>query len=353
MTFPSRVDKATPDETANPVMVEVTRGGQVESAHRGSAVVVHHDGRIIGSWGDISRIIFPRSAIKPLQAIPLIETGAAEAFKVSDQELALACASHNGETVHVETATGWLQRIGLGISGLACGAHWPMLDEAARRLAASGEQPTALHNNCSGKHIGFLTTALHLKEELRGYEKPEHPVQQRILSLLGEMTGSDMSTAHCGTDGCAIPTWGVPLQGLALAMARFASPQTLTTTRGNAVTKIFHAMITHPFMVAGSKRYCTEVMAAADGHIMVKTGAEGVYCAALPNMGIGIALKCDDGAQRAAETMLTAILFQFDLLPDKLKSRLENRLRRVLENWNGTPVGEIRAAGPLTTNDSL
>ncbi|MES9902619.1 MAG: asparaginase [Sedimenticola sp.] len=336
------------NDDPNPVLVEVTRGGHIECRHRGAALVISADGTIIGSWGDTQRALFPRSAIKPLQAIPLVESGAAQAFEVSERELALACASHSGEAAHVEAVAAWLQRIGLDVTDLECGDQWPMRDEAARALVAAGEKATALHNNCSGKHTGFLTTALHMGEDTRSYVGKDHAVQQRIAGVLSEMMGVEIIDAPCGIDGCSIPTWAVPLDSMALAMARFASPDTLSPARGEAVRRIFSAMTQHPFMVAGSERYCSEVMAATDGRLMVKTGAEGVFCAALPEQGIGIALKCDDGAKRASETLMTALLFHLDLVTDREKALLEKRLRTQLDNWNGINVGEVRPAGPFS-----
>ncbi|MCP5366970.1 MAG: asparaginase [Hyphomicrobiales bacterium] len=332
---------------ANPVLVEVTRGGAVESRHRGAAAVVRADGTVAAAWGDIGAAVFPRSAIKSVQALPLVETGAADTFDVSDAELALACASHAGEPEHVERVAAWLARLGLGPDDLACGPQWPRRDADAHAMARAGQTPSPLHNNCSGKHTGFLATALHKGEPTRGYAEPTHPVQQRVLGVFEQMSGTDLGAAPCGIDGCSAPTWAMPLGNLALAMARLAAPDDLPPARARAARRVFAAMTAHPYLVAGTDRYCTTVMQAGAGALMVKTGAEGVYCAALPAHGLGIALKCDDGATRAAEVTMTALLLHLDLAAGALKARLEALARPDITNWRGVAVGDVRTAGPL------
>ncbi len=328
---------------ANPVLVEVTRGAAVESRHRGSAVIVDARGTVVARWGDATRPVYPRSAVKPLQAIPLVETGAAEAFGLGDDEIALACASHNGETRHAETATRWLHAIGLGVEDLECGPQWPNHEDTARALAKAGVMPTALHNNCSGKHAGFLTTAVHKGEATKGYVRIEHPVQQRILGTLEAMCGLDLSDAPRGIDGCAIPTIAIPLENLAYGMARFGAPDALPAARADACRRIAGAMAAQPFMVAGSGRYCTDVMRVTGGAALVKTGAEGVFCAAFPEYGLGAALKCDDGAKRAAEVMMSAVLRHVGVLSEEMEAELADWITAPVTNRNGETVGEIRA----------
>lgn len=330
---------------ANPVLVEVTRADMVESRHRGSAVIVDTRGKIAASWGDHAAAVYPRSAVKPLQAIPLVESGAAEAFGLGDAEIALACASHAGETRHVETVATWLGRIGLGVGDLECGPNWPMNEDAARALAARGQTPTAIHNNCSGKHAGFLTTAVHLGEKIEGYVRLEHPAQQRILGTLEAMCGLDLGSAPRGIDGCAIPTIAIPLENLALGMARFGAPDALSDSRAAACRRIAGAMTAEPFMVAGTGRYCTEVLRATGGAALIKTGAEGMFCAALPQYGLGVALKCDDGATRAAEIMLSAVLRHIGVLDDTMEAALAGRITAPVTNRNGQQVGDVRAVG--------
>jgi L-asparaginase II len=331
----------------NPIVVEVTRGSTVESRHRGSAVVVDPDGHVVASWGDPEALVYPRSAIKSVQAIPFVETGAADAFGLGNKEITLACASHNGEPRHVEVVASWLEKIGLEISDLECGTHWPFDREAARALAESGGVPSALHNNCSGKHAAMLSTVRHLSEPTKGYVRIEHPCQQRVMGTLEFMCGLDFAGLPRGIDGCAIPAFAIPLGNTALAMARIAAPEVLPETRAKAVVRIRDAITAEPYMVAGRNRYCSEVLALTGKRVMVKTGAEGVFAAALPDLNLGVALKCDDGATRASQVMMTAILSQLGALEESMVEALAHLLRVPLLNCNGATIGEIRAAGPL------
>jgi L-asparaginase II len=331
----------------NPIVVEVTRGSAVESRHRGSAVVVDPDGHVVANWGDPEALVFPRSAIKSVQAIPFIESGAAEAFGLGETEIALACASHNGEPKHVEAIAAWLAKIGLDANDLECGTHWPTDREAARSLADSGGVPSTMHNNCSGKHAAMLTTALHMAEPTKGYVRIEHACQQRVMGMLEFMCGLDFADIPRGIDGCAIPAFAIPLGNIALAIARIAAPDALPETRAKAITRIRDAIAAEPYMVAGRKRYCSEVMAVTGKRVMVKTGAEGVFVAALPDLGLGVALKCDDGATRASQAMMTAILVQLGALEAGMVDALAHLMRVPLMNCNGTEIGEIRPSGPL------
>jgi L-asparaginase II len=323
----------------HPVMIEVTRGGVVESRHVGAAAVLGADGRVEASWGDIDAPVYARSAIKPLQAIPLVESGAAERFGLGDAEIALACASHNGEPRHVTTVRAWLARVGLGEADLECGGHAPLRLPAYAAMLRSGEEPTATYNNCSGKHAGFLTTAVHLGEPTRGYIRPEHPVQQRLRVLYGELAGIDLTQAPAGTDGCGIPTLGVPLRAMARAMARMADPGGLTPARAAAIRRIQAAMWAEPFMVAGTDRFCSRLNTLLPKRAAVKTGAEGVFCAMLPGLGLGVALKIHDGAGRAAEVALATILRRLGVLEGS-----DELLQPPVHNVVGLRVGEMRPA---------
>lgn len=327
---------------ANPILVEVTRGPIVESRHRGSAVIVDVTGKVAASWGDRTAAVYPRSAIKPLQAIPLIESGAAEAFRLGDAEIALACASHGGEPRHTETVSAWLAKAGLSGDDLECGSHWPMHDETMRAMAAAGDKPCPIHNNCSGKHCGFLATAVHMGEPTKGYIRFEHPVQQRILGVLEAMCGIDLGKAPRGIDGCSIPTIAIPLENMAYGMARFGVPDDLPEARAAACRRIAEAMAAEPFMVAGTGRYCSEVMAVTGRSVLLKTGAEGVFCASLPQYGLGVALKCDDGATRASEIMMSAVLRHIGALTEEMEEKLARRIVTPLENRNSIHVGDVR-----------
>jgi L-asparaginase II len=331
-------------ETANPLAVEVTRGGMVESRHRAAVAVVDAAGTVVRAWGDIGRPVYGRSAIKPLQALPLIESGAADRFGVSVPEIALACASHSCEPRHVTAVAAWLARIGLTADDLECGSHLPSEDAAMRAAIRSGAPLTALYNNCSGKHTGFLATAVHLGEPLRGYIRYEHPVQQRILGVLEQTCGLDLGSAPRGVDGCGIPVIGIPLGNLALGMARLADPADLPPSRAAAARRITAAMAAEPFMVAGTGRFCTVVMQALGGKAVIKTGAEGVYCAALPDQGLGVALKVDDGAGRAAEVAMGAILVHLGVIDEDMRRQLADTLTPPVPNRVGLETGRIRPA---------
>jgi L-asparaginase II len=338
---------ASPENSSNPILVETTRGEMVESCHTGAAAVVDVAGRVVRSWGDIDRPVFARSAIKPLQALPLVETGAAERFGLGDAEIALACASHRGEPIHVDTVRRWLARADLGPQDLECGSHVPGNAAAAEALMRAGEAPSALHNNCSGKHSGFLTTARHRGEPTRGYIEPDHPVQQRVRAVLEAMSGLDLSRAPRGTDGCGIPVIGIPLRGTARAMARLADTQGLEAERAAAAKRILDAMAAAPIMVSGTGGFATVVMTVAGASVRLKPGAEGVYCAALPGLGYGVALKIDDGAARASEVAVGAILESLGAFTSAQRESLAPRLRPVIRNVAGLEVGSIRPAEAL------
>lgn len=332
-----------PGSAADPVLVEVTRGDMVESRHRGAAAIVDSDGRVISAWGDIEAPVYSRSALKPIQAIPLIESGAAETLGLGDAEIALACASHGGESRHTETVAAWLKKIGLSVADLECGPQTPSFGPAAEAMLLKGEKPTALHNNCSGKHTGFLSVAVRKGENPKGYIRLDHPVQQRILGVLEQLTDMNLGPAPKGIDGCGIPVIGVPLGRLALAFARMARPATLPKPRIAAIARIRKAMAAEPFMVAGSGRFCTRVMQVLGERAVVKTGAEGVYIAILRDKGWGIALKIDDGSTRASEVALAALLKRCGVFDPAL----EQALAVPIVNRAGLEVGQVRPASVL------
>jgi L-asparaginase II len=324
--------------------VEVIRGDLVESRHRGIAAVIDAHGEVVHAWGDIDRHIYPRSAIKPLQALPLIETGAAENFNLSEPEIAISCASHNGEPHHADVVSGWLRRIGLGADDLECGRHLPYDEESTHSLIRSGKSATNLNSNCSGKHTGFLTTAVHAGEPTRGYIGPDHPVQQRLETVLSEMSGIDLSGTERGADGCGIPVIGMPLSAMALALARMANPENLAPPRAAAAKRITTAMMAHPYNVAGRNRFDTIAMQAAPGRFAVKTGAEAVHAGIVPELGLGIALKIDDGSKRAADVAMAAILQFLGLLDGAAETKMADLLEASIHNIPGERVGSVRMA---------
>jgi L-asparaginase II len=277
----------------NPFLVDVTRGPLVESRHRGAISVIDADGGVVLSVGDVDRPVFPRSAIKALQTMPLVESGIADKLRLTDEEIALACASHSGEPDHAATAARMLAKAGCDVGCLECGTHWPMGEAAARALAARGEAPSALHNNCSGKHAGFICLACGRGEDPQGYIGPDHPVQVSVRHMLEDLTGTSHTQDVAGIDGCSIPTYAMPLPALAFAFAKFGSGHGISRECQSAAERIRKAVAKHPFMVAGTGRFDTVLMEALGERAFVKVGAEGVYCAALPERGLGIALKVD------------------------------------------------------------
>lgn len=327
------------------VIVEALRGGRVESRHAAAVSVRDASGGHVLRLGDVARPIYPRSAVKALQALPFIESGAVEAFGLAPDEIALACASHSGEPAHVAGAAAMLRKAGRDASSLECGAHWPSGERAARALAAAGDEPGQLHNNCSGKHAGFVCLACAAGEDSRGYVKADHFVQREVKSAIETMAGITLAPQDFGVDGCSIPTWPTPLEALALAFARFGSGHDLAPARLAAARKIRQCVAAHPFMVAGTGRFDTEVMGVTGERAFTKTGAEGVFCAAFPQSGLGVAIKIEDGAGRASEAVMAALVGAHAGLNDAERDAISRWLRPTLRNWNGIEVGELRVIG--------
>jgi len=336
---------------SDPVLVDVLRGQVVESVHRGAVAVCDADGALVLSIGEVERPVFPRSAVKAIQALPLVETGAADALQLTERELALVCASHTGEARHVEAVAALLAKAGLTGSAFECGSHWPTSHSATVKLAGAGATPTALHNNCSGKHSGFLCTCVHNGIDPRGYIGRAHPLQEMVRGTLEEVTGASHGEDMCGTDGCSIPTYAVPLRNLASGFARMATGQGLGPRRAEAAKRLMAACMAEPYFVSGTGRADLRMMEAGGGRVFTKTGAEGVFCAALPQAGLGIAIKCSDGAGRAAEVIVAAVLARL-LANDGAAADFAQMSTPVLTNWNGIVVGGLRPAGPLAVQHS-
>lgn len=328
----------------NPVTVEVTRGNLVESRHHGMAVVVDGDGKILFSAGDIESGVFPRSACKAMQALPLVESGAADAYGFGNRELALACSSHNGEDAHVELAASMLAKAGRDVNVLECGAHWSSDQATLIHQARTLEKPIALHNNCSGKHSGFVCACCHMDVDTQGYVGYDHPLQQEIRTTMQALTGAVLSHETCGTDGCSIPTYAVPLKGLAHGFAKMATGTGLEPLRAKSAKRLIDACMAEPFYVAGTGRTCTRLMQVSPGRIFAKTGAEGVFVAALPESGIAMAVKCEDGTTRAAEAMIAALLARYSEKGSQQQADLLAMSNRGMKNWNKIHVGDVRVA---------
>ena len=338
-----------------PVLVELWRGDIVESFHRGAFAVVDAAGAVLRQGGDIDRPVYARSAVKGLQALPLVASGAADRFGLVDAELALACASHGGQPEHVATAGAMLAKAGLAADVLECGVHWPSNELAARTLAADGVAPCALHNNCSGKHSGFACLGALMAGDadkarglLRGYVEPDHPVMREITASLESATGVRLAGAPRATDGCSIPTFGIPVRALAHAFARFGTGTGLTPERARAAARLRSAVAAAPLMVAGSGRLDTRLMGHFGERVFCKVGAEGVYCATLPELGLGIALKMDDGnTARAAEVAIVALVESLLLLDDADRAFVAPLRDVELKNWNGRLVGRLAATSAV------
>lgn len=332
---------------ASPLMaawVEVWRGALVESRHEVSVAVVDAAGRLRAWAGEPNLVTYARSAIKPLQALPLVTDGVVERYEFGAAELAVCCASHNGEPGHVEAVGRILERIGADECELACGATQPLGEAVARRLRELGRAPGRVHNNCSGKHAGMLALALYHGWPRSGYHRADHPVQRRVLAEVGEWARVPVEDLGVAVDGCGVPTVSLPLTALAGAFARFAAAIRVGARGAAAVAE---AMVRAPWYVAGSDRLCTELVDAAGGRILAKIGAEGVYCAAIPGAELGVALKVHDGARRAVEPMLVAVLRVLGLLSDDEVAHLARYAHPEMVNTRGEVVGGIRATVAL------
>lgn len=394
-------------------MVEVTRGRQVESVHRGGIAVVDAQGHLVASLGDPKERVFVRSSAKPFQALALVCSGAADAFGITEEELAVVCASHSGEPQHIELVTSLLRKTGLSASDLHCGIHPPFDAQARRAMAAAGEEPTVLHNNCSGKHVGMLAAARHLGLPLSGYVDPQHDVQVAIRGLLSFLAGMDPDDLGLAVDGCGVPTFYLPMRGFALAMARLAAAgegiqgqpgapvldvgdevggryddededlddpdyddedfeddsdddeddgdeddedfeeeheaeESFPVSVPQGLARVWKAMRRNPILIAGSRgRLCTDLMRVA-GHLgiplVAKSGAEGFYAMSLIHRGraYGIAVKVEDGAERARNSAALETLFQLEFLPEEAREPLAGYHQPPVLNRLNRPVGEVR-----------
>jgi len=332
-------------ESLNPVMAEVFRENTLESWHRGAAAIVDSHGQTVLALGDIERIIFPRSAIKMFQAIPLLESGAAKRFSLTAREIALACASHNGEPEHVLAVQNWLSSLGLSADNLENGPSRPYSTKAFHELLKTGKKSTRAHHNCSGKHAGMLTMARYLGLDVQGYTQPEHGAQQAWMEVMSDFAGLDVTTMDCGQDGCGAPAITMPLIALARACARYTDQSQLSKGRSKAVEKIITSVSEHPWMIAGTGRCCTDVIALTKGRVLVKTGAEAVYCGFIPERKLGLALKIDDGSTRASQVALGQLLLKVGAISDDEYQALGKYFKPAVVNSNKDRTGCIVPSG--------
>lgn len=332
---------------ANPVLAEIWRGDILECVHRGAVAIADADGRLEASWGDVGRIHLPRSACKMIQALPMVDSGAAEAAGLSDRHLALACASHGGAPVHTETIGAWLADLGLGASALGCGTMAPSDDAVRKSLRAEGKAPTTLHHMCSGKHTGFLTLARHLGAETgeSAYLDPSHPVQLAVQDAVAETC--DEAPAGPATDGCSAPNFAVSLKGLATAMARFARPGArLSGKRAEAAGRLAGAMAANPILIGYEGAAATRLTASSCGAAATKNGADGGFVAILPEAGLGVAVKIDDGSDRGAAVAMAAVLARLGLLARDDPAYQALAVPPVV-NFRGTLCGHVRPGADL------
>ena len=330
------------------VRVEVWRGNIVESRHEVSVAVADGAGRMRAQAGDPGLLVFARSSIKPIQALPLVEDGIADRYGLTDDEIALVCASHNGEPMHVATARSILSRIGVSEETLGCGADRPFGDAAARALTAAGEKPRRIHNNCSGKHAGMMALALGHGWPVAGYIRQDHPVQERMLGVVAQWSGLPANEIGMAVDGCGVVTFALPLGALASMFGRFAGQGRKS---GTAAARIVRAMQQHPEMVAGEGRLDTDIVRATGGRVLAKVGAEGVFAAIVPGAELGVVLKVEDGSKRAAAPALIGVLRALGVLTGEEVGALASYAEPDVMNTRGERVGALRVAVELEAID--
>lgn len=335
-TAPGRPD----DAVAEPVQVRVWRGEHVESEHRGAWVLADTDGRIVEQGGSAGLPVWARSTVKALQVLPLLETGAAEACELRESELALACASHNAEPQHTERVRRLLERIDLGVDDLQCGSQPPGDPDVRQALRAAGGKPTALHNNCSGKHAGFLALSRHLQAAPEAYLDPAGEVQRRVRTAVAEMCSVDEEQIPLATDGCSAPTFRLPLDRMATAFARVANPEGLDADRARACERVQAAVARYPELIAGRyKRICTDLVRVSEGRLFAKVGAEGVYVIGVRGAGVGLAVKLSDGQGRGLFPLVVDLCERFGWLKGAALDELDRWRAGDLTNWSGRTVG--------------
>ena len=332
------------DVSCPPALVTVTRGDIPESVHRVHVAVTDAAGRVRASAGDAGLVAFLRSSAKPLQALPLVESGAAAAFGLGSEELAIACASHAGMEMHTRAVASLLSRSGCSPADLECGVHPPLDPARHAALIAAGEAPQRIHNNCSGKHAGMLAVCRHLGLPTAGYLHSDHPLQQMITRIMTDMAGVQ---PILGVDGCGVPTFGLPLAAMATAYARLGSGAGLPPARAAAARRLAAAMAAHPALVSGPGHVNTDLLVVAGSRLLCKGGAEGVWCMALraAGSGLGIGLKVEDGAGQAAEAAAIAILVALGL-DGVAQAPIARYAHRAVRNTLGAAVGEWRVALP-------
>jgi L-asparaginase II len=324
------------------ILINIKRGSLVESIHRGDAVAVKPDGTIFAKCGDPQKLTFMRSAAKPIQALALILSGAADEYGISDKELSVICSSHYAEPFHLEAVLSILSKISLDDTYLLCGKARPLKEEVAFEYAGQGISPQKILSDCSGKHSGMLATCKLKGYPLDSYIDPNHPLQQEILQIMSDICAYPKAEIQIGIDGCSVPVFGMPVYNMALGFARFANPTYLPEQYRTAAGRIFNAMITYPEMVAGTEGFCTELMQATNGRLIGKIGAQGVYCIGIKEPQLGIAFKIEDGMLGMASVAAMHVLTELDLLSEAEYAALAKFHIKPSLNDAGLIVGEIR-----------
>jgi len=328
----------------NPILVESYRGEVLESFHRGVVCLVNERGDIIDGIGDVTQLCYPRSSLKLFQHIPLLMSGAVEKYQLTLEEIALMCGSHNGEKKHMEIATQILQKAGLKPNALQCGVQMPTLKEDIKTLYQSNLSASALHNNCSGKHAGFLLYCVYKGYDTQGYLDLKHPLQQEILAVSSEFYEYDKANTQCGVDGCSAPIFAYPVYNQALAYKNLIAPTPALQSYKKALDLIVEAVAKYPYMIGGKKRYCTQLMELAGDRVIGKTGADGVYCLALRKKKWGLTIKIDDGKMGPQYLVVQNILENLNILTEIEKQELLQYHQETMKNFGKKVVGELKVS---------
>jgi L-asparaginase II len=328
-------------KVAPPCIVKIIRGNICESEHLVDIVVCDEHGKVVLTYGDPKKVIFPRSSIKMIQAIPIVESGAYDHYQLDSRHLAMACSSHNGEQLHVELVANWLEHIGLGESALLCGPHRPFHYPSLETMIKNGHSPCQLHNNCSGKHTGIITTARFSGSSLGDYTEYHHPTQTALRSLQEDMMERDLSSAPWDRDGCSIPAYAYPLESLAYSLSKFLNTSSLSKERARAIKLITDSCLAHPHLIAGEGRFCSFATGYQNRKLMVKTGAEGVYTAISFDQGMTIALKARDGHKRASTATLAKLLVKLEIIPESCPDWV-SWSQPEIKNWRQFLTGHIK-----------
>lgn len=322
-------------------LIHVYRGDYIESIHYGSIAVVNAEGKLLKSAGNPDFKTFFRSSAKPIQALPVVFSGAAGKYNLTPRELAVMCASHSGEKIHIETVRSILQKINVSEDKLSCGVHLPYHRPSAEELIRVAEKPTAIHCNCSGKHSAMLTLCSYYGWDLDNYIDRDHPLQQLMIEIVSDYTDIAREDVWLGIDGCGVPVFGLPLKNMALAFARLSQPESFKDKYFKAANVITDAMYTNPELVGGTDRFCTDLMQATKGKLIGKAGAEAVYCVGIRGQGIGIAVKIEDGNKRGIAAVVMKVLKELGFITEEELEQLDKYRNPIVKNHHMMEIGRL------------